>query len=100
MNEHNPLDKKETRFLEYNGDLMALKCAPAPASGNNSLSHATIALPLVLLLPLLTFKVILGFLGRILTLVIIGYTEAAIVSSSTGLYQLMSYRSWTICAST
>jgi len=102
MDEQSPLDKKEMRFLEYKGDLMALRHTPVAEPlmelGKNSLSHATLALPLVLLLPLLTFKVITGFLGRILILVIIGYTEAAIVSSNTGLSQLMSYRSWTICA--
>lgn len=100
MEKNAPLDKAETRFLEHKHDLMSLKISrAAPTSPNNAgtESHAAFVLPLLLLLPLLTFPVVTAFLGRILILATIGYTAAAVISS-TNYFQLMSLRQWAICA--
>jgi len=100
LNKHAPIDRTEARFLERKGDLLAVSSRRSAKSvgGAAALQSTAIGLPLILILPLMAFAVVPGFLGRLFIVALIGAAELHLVTS-TELIDLMTVKEWVVCSS-
>lgn len=73
--------------------------AETVVGGAGLVQSAVIGLPLILVLPLMTFAVIPGLFGRVFILSLIGAGQVAVVSSTPELMGLMALKEWFFCAS-
>ncbi|KAF2005901.1 hypothetical protein P154DRAFT_288311 [Amniculicola lignicola CBS 123094] len=98
LEKHAPIDRAEARFLEHKSDLLAVsRRKSAFAVGGVGLHQSfAIALPLILMLPLTSFAMIPGLLGRLFIIILIGSMEIYLVVS-TELLRLMTIKEWTLC---
>jgi hypothetical protein len=116
LEKHAPIETAEARFLERKDDLLAV--APQRRATNNSSGggggaaaaaggggggvgphqRAAVGLPLIAVLPLMSFGIVPGLLGRLFIVSLIGAGEVLVVTSSE-LMGLMSVREWFVCAS-
>ncbi|KAK5020297.1 hypothetical protein LTR60_000645 [Cryomyces antarcticus] len=92
---HAPIDETETRFLNHESDLLCIARANDRGHPDNVAKCAIVCLPVVLLVPLLAFSIIPGFLGRlfVLSILVIGAT----VLLSTSAKQIVAPREWIAC---
>ncbi|KAF2195406.1 hypothetical protein K469DRAFT_544281 [Zopfia rhizophila CBS 207.26] len=100
MEKHAPIEHAEARFLEHKNDLLALsrRRSAINVGGVGLHQSAAIALPLILLLPLMAFAMIPGLLGRLFIIILIG-AAVVVVVASTELMSLMTVQDWLKCAS-
>jgi len=108
MDEHDPINEEESRFLEEDADLVTLprkvpsssSSAPpstaAPAAGQD---QSAIWFPLTLVLPLMAFAIVPSLLGRLLVIVLIVGAELKMVTSTPQLNNMLSTREWAAAAS-
>lgn len=97
MKEKNPVVLAETRFLDYDKDLVSMTPRPVSttAAGANSLSSSSVFPTIIIastaiLIPLLAFNMISEFSGRLVMVTIVGGAAAAIAANySTGAEQLI-----------
>jgi hypothetical protein len=100
MEEHAPVDRSETRFLEQTTDLLAVSRRRSAGSVGGAGLHRSIAigLPLIAVVPLIALAVVPGVFGRLFVIVLIGSAEVAVVVS-TELIDFLTLREWVVCAS-
>ena len=102
LEKHEPIEARETRFIERNCDLVEVRRRrSASVSGGGSAGpyqRAAVGLPLMAVLPVVAVAMVPSLLGRLLMVVVIGTAEAMLVTS-TELVELMTQREWFICAS-
>jgi hypothetical protein len=113
LEKHAPIESAESRFLERKDDLLTVapRRRTSSAGGGGGASgaavveggvgphqRAAVGLPLIAVLPLMSFGIVPGLLGRLFVLSLIGAGEVLVVTSSE-LMELMSVREWFICAS-
>lgn len=111
LQKHAPIETAEARFLERKDDLLAV--APQGRAPNSNTGgggggaggvgvgphqRAAVGLPLIAVLPLMSFGIVPGLLGRLFIVSLIGAGEVLVVTSSE-LMGLMSVREWFVCAS-
>ena len=97
MKEKNPVVFAETRFLDYDKDLVSM--TSRPSSNRNSTSATSSVFPTIIiastaiLIPLLAFNMISEFSGRLVMVTFVGGAAAAIAANySTGAEQLIDSR--------
>lgn len=116
LERHAPIETAEARFLERKEDLLAVApqrkaihnsrsggggggvAAAAGVVGEGLHQRAAVGLPLIAVLPLMSYGIVPGLLGRLFILSLIGTGEVLVVTSSE-LMGLMSVREWFVCAS-
>ena len=94
MKEKKPVVLAETRFLDYDKDLVSM--TPRPSSNRDTTSTASSVFPTIIiastaiLIPLLAFNMISEFSGRLVMVTIVGGAAAAIAANySTGAEKLI-----------
>lgn len=94
MKEKNPVVIAETRFLDYDKDLVSM--TPRSSSNSDTTSTASPVFPTIIiastaiLIPLLAFNMISEFSGRLVMVTIVGGAAAAIAANySTGAEKLI-----------
>jgi hypothetical protein len=107
MDENDPVDERESQFLERDADLVTIR-RKAPSCSSPSLSTAASAaeqdqsaaiwFPLTLVLPLMAFAIVPSLLGRLLVIVLIVGAELKMVTSTPWLMKMLSTREWTAAA--
>lgn len=90
MAEHEPVDESESRFLEHEKDLMALKKKPVQKSNSSSLPlppppedprQEKLLLIAALLIPPLAISLVPGILAKIVIMAILAFTGFIILES-------------------
>lgn len=111
MNEHEPIDYAESRFLERASDLVAVPrlaaattstTATMAAAGEQGAGHhqsAAVWFPFILAVPLLAFTIVPSLLGRLVVIVLIVGMELKIVSSAPEIQRFLSLQEWKAAAS-
>lgn len=118
MEEHDPIDETEARFLEHDKDLVAVvprKSSsvvstvaagqgqqPQPQQHQHQHQHQQSAVAwflLVLVVPLMAYAIVPSLLGRLLVIALIGAAELKLVTSTPELMKFLSMQEWTMAAS-
>jgi uncharacterized membrane protein YqaE (UPF0057 family) len=77
MVEHEPLDDMESRFLEHEQDLMALKrklTTPTDPPNPPNPPHEKLILFVALLIPPIAISLVTGFLAKVVIMAILAFT--------------------------
>lgn len=111
MDEHEPIDYAESRFLERASDLVTVPrsavaattstTATMAAAGEQGAGHhqsAAVWFPLILAVPLLAFTIVPSLLGRLVVIVLIVGVELKIVSSAPEIQRFLSLQEWKAAA--
>jgi hypothetical protein len=118
MDEHDPVDEKESSFLEQDEDLVTIgprkpavstptttatataTSTATPAAGQDAPQSAppAITFPLLLILPLVAFAIVPSLLGRIIVIGLAVGMEGKIVRETPQLMRLLSLRNWSVAA--
>lgn len=99
MQQHSPVAKTVSRFLDHNQDLVSITPRPI-LSGNTAPIYSTISVVSVaILLPLLAFSTISEVSGRLVVVTIVGGAAACLTAHlSTGADHLIDPRDGWRCA--
>ena len=81
IKEMRPIASAESRFLEYNKDLVSLSATPPPRTRgipHDAVFHSPVAIAsAAVLLPLMSFSMVSEFAGRLFVVIVIGGAIAA-----------------------
>lgn len=101
MEKSTPIDHTEAKFLEHGKDLLTVSEGRSAGimSGVLPRQPDAIWLPLVLVLPLMLFAMVPGFLGRLVILSFTGAAAAKLINSTRKLSEMMAPMEWTVCFS-
>ncbi|KAK5008175.1 hypothetical protein LTR28_004323 [Elasticomyces elasticus] len=97
MTKHAPIHEVEARFLDHKHDLVSLPLPKGEVSQQTSITPAMMYFPLIVLIPLVVFSMIPGFLARFFV-VFIAAAAGVAVFSGTSVRRLMAPREWMICS--
>ena len=101
LDKRTPIDFSEARFLDRGSDLVAVS-RKSSLSATRSAGHhhsAAVWFPLTLTLPLMAFAIVPSLLGRLVVIVVIGFAELKLVTSTPELVGFMTIQEWTAAAS-
>ena len=96
------IDHAETRFLDHGKDLLTVserRRSADAVGGVVSRPSGAIWLPPVLVLPLMVFAIVPGFLGRLVILSMTGAAVTKLISSTRELREAITPREWAGCFS-
>lgn len=82
MGEHKPLDGAESRFLEHEQDLMALKRKPPTPSNPPNPPHDRLILFVALLTPPIAISLVTGLLAKLVIMAILAFAGFIILESN------------------